>query len=990
MSYSSHRDKQIRLQYRTLQQDLTTAFISFKDNPTPSHRTEYVAKKAAFDAILTHMEAKYTFAAKARFQRYGNRSGKLLSSLLRGHHPPPTIITRLKDSSSNSVTSGNAISQILHTFYKDLYARPSADEDARRSFWDKISMPSITADQATSLIKPITSDEVESTIKKLKNNKAPGPDGLSTDFYKLLGPKISTCLADVFNTFLSGLPPPLHFNSALLRVLPKPGRDLELASSYRPISLLNSDYKLFTKILADRLKAVLPTIIHPDQTGFIQGRHSVTNVRKVLAVMHWLSSATPATPHAILSLDAEKAFDLISWEHLFDTLQRFGTPQTFITALRNLYNDSSSQILSNGYISSPFPIQRGTRQGCPLSPLLFAMALEPLAILLRSSTSFRGARVGSREIKLSMFADDMLLFIARPEESLTAIVDILDQFSSFAGFRVNYAKSNLMPLGVDASYFTARPALTRFAVSTSPLKYLGVYIPPSLISLYQTNVHPIFKSIKNSLDNWKDLPLSLSGRIAVIKGILFPKISYVFQMLPLYPTNSDIHLLRSLFSKFAWQGKHPRVAFSKMVLPKEMGGYGMPDVVAYVQSILFRHISDWLLMRSEYSNYDIEAALFAPYSPSALLHSQKSDISGQIAKCALFAGTYRAWLGITKRLQMNPTVSPYTTFWGNPNFTPALDDVNFLRWREKGISAVRDVFDPGGSLLSFSQIRERFGLPARDFYMYLQARHFVSSEISVFGLRCTENAILQTLSLLRTKPYKTKYLYNPLLKPLVQGQWAKSLASWSQDLSLEVTPDLLLNHCSSILRWLPSAAMQETHLKCIQRAYISPARRKHMVQDETGQCRKCGFFDASYFHCFWECGRIKRFWNKLIAFLNATFSFKLTIHPVPCLLLNYTEWDLGAQRHKLRPLISIILTIAKQCILYQWIKKAPPFLHEVKARLLNTIYYDRQKAFPEVERGARWFDQKWSLYTMHLPTHVQEHLQSGFEKTRWYLAGQNH
>lgn len=171
-------------------------------------------------------------------------------------------------------------------------------------------------------------------------------------------------------------------------MLPKPGRDPEQPSSYRPVSLLNSDYKLYTKIIADRLKYILASIIHKDQTCFIHGRHSVTNVWKVLAAMQWLSVHGSGEPHTILSLDAEKAFDLIVWDHLFDTLCRFGAPPSFIKILQNLNDYSPSQILSNGYISPPFPIQQGTWQGCPLSPLLLAMAIEPLAIKLRSADSF--------------------------------------------------------------------------------------------------------------------------------------------------------------------------------------------------------------------------------------------------------------------------------------------------------------------------------------------------------------------------------------------------------------------------------------------------------------------------------------------------------------------------------------------------------------------------------------------------------------------------
>lgn len=512
-------------------------------------------------------------------------------------------------------------------------------------------------------------------------------------------------------------------------------------------------------------------------------------------------------------------------------MRRFGTHPSYIKALQNLYHDSSSQILNNGYISQPFPILQGTRQGCPLSPLLFAMAIEPLAIRLRAENAFRGISIGSREVKLSLFADDMLLFIAKPEESVPAIVSILDRFSKFAGFRVNYTKSNLLPLSVDKSYFTSRPELTNFAISSKPLKYLGVHVPSTLSTLYQINLQPVVKAIARTLENWKDLPLSLSGRVAVIKSVLFPKLSYIFQMLPLYPSRGDVMLLRRLFSTFVWHGKHPRVAYDKLLLPKALGGYGLPDLVTFTQSAHFRHIADWLLQRSEYSNFELETALLAPYSLSALLHAPKTNIPARIASGVLFAGTYKAWIHLNKCLQLEYTYTPYTTFWGNPKFQPAMDDANFLRWREKGISAVRDVFDPGGTLLSFMQLQSTYGLPSRDFYMYLQARHFIQADLLVKDSGFSKNVVCDILSLLVLKPYKIQFLYNPLLEPLKDTLWKGSLQRWERDIPEISSAEIWLQHCGSILRWLPSAAMQETHLKFIQRAYISPAQRKHMVVD---------------------------------------------------------------------------------------------------------------------------------------------------------------
>lgn len=157
-----------------------------------------------------------------------------------------------------------------------------------------------------------------------------------------------------------------------------------------------------------------------------------------------------------------------------------------------------------------------------------------------------------------------------------------------------------------------------------------------------------------------------------------------------------------------------------------------------------------------------------------------------------------------------------------------------------------------------------------------------------------------------------------------------------------------------------------------------------MVPEETGECKKCRAADANFYHCFWDCSKIKRFWNKLIGFINVTFSLKVSKLPIPCLFLNFTEWSLGPQEVKLRSLLSLILTIAKQCILYHWIQKSPPFLHEVKDRLLSVIYFERQRIFPDVERGVGKFYKKWETYIDRLPQDIQLDIQKVFESTTWY------
>lgn len=187
------------------------------------------------------------------------------------------------------------------------------------------------------------------------------------------------------SSFQTGALPPSLLEANIYLVLKK-GKSSEECSSYRPISVLNVDLKLLAKILALRLEMVLPSVIANDQTGFIRGRFFSHNMRCFLNIIQ--HSSLYNTEALVISRDAEKAFDRLEWPYLFHTLGKFDQGEGFIRWIQILYTSPLSAEI-NGLRSSHFKIERGTRQGCPLSPLLFTLAMEPLASAIRQDVNLK-------------------------------------------------------------------------------------------------------------------------------------------------------------------------------------------------------------------------------------------------------------------------------------------------------------------------------------------------------------------------------------------------------------------------------------------------------------------------------------------------------------------------------------------------------------------------------------------------------------------------
>lgn len=194
------------------------------------------------------------------------------------------------------------------------------------------------------------------------------------------------------------------------------------------------DAKILSLIIAHRLAEILSSIIHLAQQGFIRGRSAVTNIKKVIMALEQ-AKLRPSEDLAIITLDAEKPFDNVQLPWLFMVLERLGLQGRIALFIQKMYHSPTARIISMGALSAPFILHKGTRQGCPLSPLFFNLALEPLSLYINTMSTLTGIRVGSEEIRSAIFADDILLFISRPHKDLPYVKNIFERFSKFSGLQ---------------------------------------------------------------------------------------------------------------------------------------------------------------------------------------------------------------------------------------------------------------------------------------------------------------------------------------------------------------------------------------------------------------------------------------------------------------------------------------------------------------------------------------------------------------------------
>ena len=544
-------------------------------------------KKIELENLCSYQAQGAYIRAKARYKIEGEKPSQLFCALEKHNaiqkHIPKLIVE--KGGLRTELTEQKAIEGEIHDYYRDLFSnKDTLDQEIEEFLGPEISTacPKLSTFQKEKTMGLISVNELTKYLKKTRHNVSPGSSGFSNEFYKFFWIDLKLFISKAINYSYEYGMLSITQRLGIITLIPKGDKDKMLLKNWRPLTLLNTLYKLVSGCIAERMKPHLDTIVHGDKKGFVSGRYIGEAIRTTYDIIQW--AKTNNKTGIILLIDFEKAYDSLSFSYIKKCLTFFNFSECIINWVELLLHNFSAVINHCGNISKKFSIGRGARQGDPLASYLFIISIEILAHKLRLQPRIKQFKMESLSHLLELYADDCSIFLEPDEESLIKTVESLDNFFKMSGLKISVSKTKAIWFGSGSKNTHQLCPHLKLDWDTK-FRLLGIDFDNNLENM-ESNYDSKLKAIKGVLNCWINRTLSIYGKAVVIKTLAMPKLTHLALVLP----NLDAKRLKdieNIIFSFLWNNKPDKVCRDDAKLSEKAGGLGIIDIRIFWKSLKF-------------------------------------------------------------------------------------------------------------------------------------------------------------------------------------------------------------------------------------------------------------------------------------------------------------------------------------------------------------------------------------------------------------------
>ena len=879
--------------------------------------------------------------SKARWILDGEKVSNYFCNLEKRHYISKNM-AKLIDAQENVLKDQQHILQEVQSFYEKLYSKREVENCNIKDLITDI--PRLDEDEASMLEGELTLEEAAQVLKNMKNNKSPGTDRFTAEFFKVFWSRLGTFVVRALNAGFSKGELSSVQKQGIIVCIPKGDKPREYIKNWRPISLLNTVYKIGSSCVANRIKTFLCKLINEDQTGFVRNRYIGDNIRLIYDTIAYLEEHDE--PGLLLNIDFEKAFDSISWDFMFKVLNVFGFKSDICKWINIFYNSIKSCVIVNGQISKWFNIERGCRQGDPLSPYLFILCVEILGIMIRENKDIHGIQIANVEHKLTQYADDTEFLLAGDRKSFETCIETIQLFGKKSGLNMNPGKTSVVWLGSRKNSTVRYMEHLKMEWNPEQFRILGILFTNDLKKCVEINYEEKLADVKNLFKIWAKRQLTPLGRIAVLKSLILSKLIHLWMLLP-NPPDEFLKTLQTICYKFVWNSKPDKINRKTVHKSIKNGGLGLPELKVLTSSLKLTWLRKALNAKNKWRSI-IESMFpilnqIEKYGPEIIETSQRYN--------TFWAEVLEAYKQFFyKVVSKNSTQLLAEPVFYNNKIQIGKHFILGKRFINHGIFCVGHFVIENGDFVSYDEFKQKFNV-RMDVVTFFSLKSAIREYIRTTDISINHNKYLNVhkcFSMLISTPKGSKMIYDILID---NNKSPKCCESWDERLEIR-------NDWKSI--FLNASKLSDIGLKWFQLKIIHRCLGTNVILKQIGvlnndRCSFCNTVKDSIRHMFWQCTFIQHFWTDLMNIINTKCPNAL----------NYTITEplaiTGHDAHmQTDTIMYFIIILGKQYIYKCKLENKGPLLQGFLAKLKHR--YSVEEYIARKNLSYNEFNVKWHPY----------------------------